>query len=266
VLVCISIVGGYFVSSLLVANLFIGAQPKPAWSVFEAKSLIFKEQITLSITSMKNSLPHITLQATRHEPTPIIPVTTTSDTIQSAPMGFFDTIPAPTAPLAPTDIPIPTTPIFPTSTPIPTRAPIPSIVQLPSTSPSLTRIPNPTKIPKPTNTPKPTTPPEPTKAPLVIDFPKVSGDPHKQPWYGGKSLACYTTERFIKVYANGLTPNACFNNIRAHIESNLVSTTLLGRAIQIHKKPSPHMRLFQKHLINIKLTAQRTNFRVKHTK
>lgn len=209
---------------------------------------------------MKNSLPHIKLQATRREPTPIISVATTSDAIQTAPMGFFDTLPAPTAPLAPTDIPIPTTVIFPTSTPIPTRAPIPSIVQLPSTSPSLTRIPNPTKIPNPTNTPKPTTPPEPTKAPLVIDFPKVSGDPHKQPWYGGKSLACYTTERFIKVYANGLTPNACFHNIRAHIESNLVSTTLLGRAIQIHKKALPAYEAVSKTLDQYKVDSSTYKF------
>jgi hypothetical protein len=48
-------------------------------------------------------------------------------------------------------------------------------------------------------------------------------------------MACYTTERFIEVYANGMKPTACYENIRKHMDANKVSTTLLGSSIQVHK-------------------------------
>lgn len=247
-----SLCGGYVVSSFLISNLFIGANPKPAWSVFEAKISIVREQLTSQLGSIQFAFPHVNFQAKRIEPTPASPpVTSNQDSIYT-PMGFFDAAPAPTAPLAPTEPPTPTQILLPTSTPIPTYSPPPTVAPSYSVQP--------TQVTKPTKTPKPTTPPEPTNAPPIIDFPKVDGDPLKQPWYGSKSLACYTTERMIEVYANGITPNACFKNVQASLESQMVSTTLLGRSIQIHKKALPAYQAVSKTLDQYKVDSSTYKF------
>lgn len=239
-----SLCGGYVLSAFLTSYLFIGAQPRPIWPVFTAKIEKVTEQLVAHIESLKFA---------QQTPTPILPPIAETQPPENAPMGFFDTAPAPTAPLAPTEPPTPTAYVIPTSSPIPTSTLIPTPYRTPSSVEQSTPIPISTQPPPPTSTPKPTKTPKPTNPPPVIDFPKVVGDPLKQPWYGGKSLACYTTERFIEVYADGLTPNSCFNNIRARIESNLVSTTLLGRAIQVHRKALPAYEAVSKTLDQYKV-------------
>jgi hypothetical protein len=93
-----------------------------------------------------------------------------------------------------------------------------------------------------------------------VGFPKVVGDPLKQKWYGNGSLACYTTERFIQVYANGMKPNACFANVQAHMEANKVSVTLLGKSIQVHKLALPAFEAVAKTLDQYKVSKDTYKF------
>jgi hypothetical protein len=224
----IAIVGGYFISSFLVNTLFIGAGPIPAWGVFQSKMLIAQEQVAASLEGVSHTLASLKPTGKQVPAPTVIPQVANSNPAPVGGFDFFDTAPAPTAPLAPTTTPRPTSP--PRPTPIPPTLAVPATI-----APSQAQEPTSPPV-KPTKAPKPTKEPAPTNAPPVVDFPKVSGDPLKQPWYGSKSLACYTTERMIEVYANGLTPNSCYNNVHAHLDANIVSTTLLGRTIQVHKK------------------------------
>lgn len=245
-----AMIGAYLLSSTLISSLFIGATPHPAWSVFNAKLAIVQEQFISSMGNLQQSAIKqfiTTGRKTALQPSPTIALISSQET------GFFDTIPAPTAPLAPTSTPLPTQPIPPTL--IPTRVLIPTL--RPTNNPYPTSI-RPT-IP-PTQVPKPTKPPKPTNPPITIDFPKVVGDPLKQKWYANGSLACYTTERFIEVYAEGLTPNSCYNNIRAHMDANIVSTSLLGRSIQVHKKALPAFEAVAKTLDQYKVDSSTYKF------
>lgn len=225
----IALVGGYFISTFLIETLFIGGGPTPAWGVFQSKAIIAQEQIVASLESISHTLSALKPTA-KQMPIPTAnPPIASSNSVPSTGFDFFDTAPAPTAPLAPTTPPLPTQAPRPTATIAPTAAIPPTIAPSQYIQPTTPPV-------KPTKAPKPTKEPTPTNAPPVVDFPKVEGDPLKQPWYGSKSLACYTTERMIAVYANGLTPNSCYNNVHAYLDANIVSTTLLGRTIQVHKK------------------------------
>ena len=246
-----AMVGAYLLSSTLISSLFIGATPHPAWSVFNAKLAIVQEQFISSTRNLQQSVIKQFLLSEKKVPSQdIVP---TPILMSSDQKGFFDTIPAPTAPLAPTATPFPFQPIPPTLTP--TRVPIPTLRPTNNLYPTSIR---PT-IP-PTQVPKPTKPPKPTSPPITIDFPKVVGDPLKQKWYANGSLACYTTERFIEVYAEGLTPNSCYNNIRAHMDANIVSTSLLGRSIQVHKKALPAFEAVAKTLDQYKVDSSTYKF------
>lgn len=251
-LVC-AMMGAYFLSSFLVTSLFIGATPRPIWGVFDAKLSLVQEQFITSTGNLKESLIKQFLTTEKRQPvqvesTPTIPL------LSSEQKGFFDTLPAPTAPLAPTSTPYPTQPIIPTL--IPTRRPLPT--SRPTSILYPTSVIQPT-LP-PTQAPKPTKTPKPTKPPVQVDLPKVVGDPLKQKWYANGSLACYTTERFIEVYAEGLTPNSCYNNIRAHMDANIVSTSLLGRSIQVHKKALPAFEAVAKTLDQYKVDSSTYKF------
>lgn len=256
VLLISTLIGAFLLSNILITNLFIGGSPLPAWSVFEAKATITRDQFLASAGNLQQSIQQF-ISSKQWVAPPQTQVVPTVSLISYNQMGFFDTIPAPTAPLAPTSLPIPTQmPVIPTEVP-PTVIPIPTSIIIQPTAPN-----HPTNRPtiKPTKTPPPTKVPTPTNAPVQVDFPKVVGDPLKQKWYANGSLACYTTERFIQVYANGLTPNACYANIRAVMDSSIVSTTLLGRSIQVHKKALPAFEAVSKTLDQYKVDSSTYKF------
>lgn len=249
--VVFAMIGAHLISSTLISSLFIGATPHPAWSVFNAKLALVQEQFGTTTEQMTQSVIRQFLVAEKKaQPQEIVPTPILMTTEQK---GFFDTLPAPTAPLAPTSTPFPTQRILPTL--IPTQRMIPTTRPTDSVYPTSIL---PTSLP--TQKPKPTSVPKPTKPPIQIDFPKVVGDPLKQKWYANGSLACYTTERFIEVYAEGLTPNSCYNNIRAHMDANIVSTSLLGRSIQVHKKALPAFEAVSKTLDQYKVDSSTYKF------
>lgn len=252
ILLFCSMIGAHLLSSTLVSSLFIGATPRPIWSVFETKVFIAREQFLSSANDWKQSFTKQFLTTEKVPPTPIEP-TIPVISLSSEQRGFFDTLPAPTAPLAPTSTPYPTQQIPPTL--VPTQRIAPTL--RPTNNPYPTSV-KPTTVP--TQIPKPTAVPKPTKPPINVDFPKVVGDPLKQKWYANGSLACYTTERFIEVYAEGLTPNSCYNNIRAHMDANIVSTSLLGRSIQVHKKALPAFEAVAKTLDQYKVDSSTYKF------
>ena len=204
-----------FISSFLLQSLFVEKNPVLHWNTFTS----------LAQSSVLNTFQQIgnSIVAARPTPTP-----TAAPVIIQTNASFFDPLPAPTDQLAPTTIPTPTDYIEPTS--LPTEEPLPTEAFNEPTAAQPTRKPTvkPTKVPTPTKKPKPT--------PIKIDFPKVVGDPLKQAWYGNNSLACYTPERFVQVYANAIAPDACYKNVHSVIDANIVTTTLLGRSVQVHKK------------------------------
>lgn len=244
------------ISSYLLQTLFIEHNPTPFWNSFSNKVSKYKQTALLAQSSVVDYIQQAASSFLSAQPTPIPIAVENSPPQQVSTFNFFDTIPAPTAPLAPT--------IIPTNTPTPhpsviTTTAIPTLVILPTIS---TNIPTPIR-PTVRPTPKPTSAATPTKTPkptIDVGYPKVVGDPLKQTWYGNGSLACYTTERFIQVYANDLTPNTCFNNIRAHMEANKVSMTLLGRSIQVHKKALAAFEAVSKTLDQYKVDSSTYKF------
>lgn len=132
--------------------------------------------------------------------------------------------------IVPTQIISPTTVPFPTLGP--TKIPVPTPTPLRSTSP--TAIPTVKK--KPTRTP--TSKPEPTEKPEV-DSLKIT-NPLDQPYYN-PSLAykCYNTDKFIEVYANGVSPANCYSKVQSFVSSNLTPVSILGKSIPVNKKAYP---------------------------
>lgn len=236
------------ISSYLLQTLFIDKNPTPFWDSFSAKVIELKQNAFLAQSSVMSYVQNIGSTISSAKPTPTPDVVSQN----SNSFSFFDTGPAPTYAITdtpPTSTPIPTEipTIVPTSVLIPTTPPI----GVPTTRPTLKPTIKPTRAPSPTNTPKPT---------ATIAFSKVVGDPLKQKWYGNGSLACYTTERFIQVYANGLTSNKCYANVKAYVDSNIVSTTLLGRSIQVHKKALPAFEAVAKTLDQYKVDSTTYKF------
>jgi len=137
------------------------------------------------------------------------------------------TVPSPT--LIPTEIP------EPTPTEIIFTKLTPTIYnRLPTIAPTIKK--KPTKTP--TSKPKPTSKPEPTSQPGTV--PSVINNPLDQPYYN-PSLAykCYNSDKFIEVYANGISPANCYSNVQSYVSSNLTSVSILGKSITIHKKAYP---------------------------
>lgn len=126
-------------------------------------------------------------------------------------------------------------------TPIPTEIPIstPTEIILAKATPTIyyplaTVTPTVKKKPTATPTPKPDPTPKPTDDPLRID------NPLDQPYYN-PSLAykCYNTDKFIEVYAEGVSSASCYSNVQSSVSSNLTSVSILGKNISIHKKAYP---------------------------
>jgi hypothetical protein len=218
----------FLLSSYLLNSLFLEGDPTPSWEAFKQNTSSVANNTLAYIDSVTESLTSAT-------PTPS-PAPTIEPSLPPEP-----TTPQPTATLPPT----PTTYNLQPTTPPPTPLILPTTnYQLLATK-TPSRIPtkyiSPTRIPT-TYKPQPTTPP-----PLPTDKPnplQIQGDPLKQPWYGSKSMACYTTDRLIEVYAGGVTPDKCYNNVKARLD--ITSTTLLGRSIQIHRKTVPAFQAVEK--------------------
>ncbi|MCX6730561.1 MAG: M15 family metallopeptidase [Candidatus Roizmanbacteria bacterium] len=245
ILMAIGMLFSFLISSSLLQSLFIENSPTPFWHTLDEKVVELKQNALLAQTSVVDYIQSVSSSISSTHYTQ--PPTTQNEVSFSA----FDLSPAPT--YAITDVPIPTSykapTVIPTSAMLPTSPPIHTIAPRPS--PTTQPTSKPTRAPSPTNTPKPT---------ASISFPKVQGDPLKQTWYGNGSLACYTTERFIQVYANGLTPNSCYKNIQSAVDSNIVSTTLLGRSIQVHKKALPAFEAVAKTLDQYKVDSSTYKF------
>ncbi|MEK7597182.1 MAG: M15 family metallopeptidase [Patescibacteria group bacterium] len=131
--------------------------------------------------------------------------------------------------------PFPTIYINPTEPPVPTPT---EIILVKATPTIYNRFPTaiPTVKKKPTRTP--TSKPEPTAKP-INDTLKIS-NPLDQPYYN-PSLAykCYNTDKFIEVYADGISPVSCYSKVQSFVSSNLTSVSILGKSIQVHKKAYP---------------------------
>ena len=135
--------------------------------------------------------------------------------------------------------PFPTIYINPTEPPVPTPTEIilvkatPTINnQLPTVFPTVNKkiIKKPTKIP--------TSKPEPTEKPEV-DSLKIT-NPLDQPYYKPNlAYKCYNTDKFIEVYADGISPVSCYSKVQSFVSSNLTSVSILGKSISINKKAYP---------------------------
>jgi len=224
--VAIALSAALLFSTVLINSLFISRTTDPDWNSFHGtlarlqNSMLEKgfELGTLLVkTEVGKIIPSPTPIFSSNETEPLPPET--ENPIVLYPTDIQTIPPTNTLPL-PTHITEPTpttyTPPIPISTSVPTRIP---------PTPT-TKLKKPTKTP-PTPTTKPTIP-----TPAITKIP----NPLQQKWYGNGSLACYTQDRFIKVYANGVTPDSCRNNVRAAVEAQNTSVKLLGRTITVHKK------------------------------
>jgi len=129
-------------------------------------------------------------------------------------------------------------PIPPTLTPTPTSISSPTLIPTKYVRPTYI-LPTRKKILptiKPTSTPIP-----PTAVPKQIGDLPVS-DPLKQKYYGRQSGVCYTPEYFIRYYGGDVSPNQCYANVRANVEANLTTVSLLGRNLQVHKLAAPYFQ------------------------
>lgn len=231
-----AMIGAHLLSSTLISSLFIGATPHPAWSVFNAKLAIIQEQFISSTGNLQQSVIKQFMSTERKvmtEPSPTVAL------ISSQQTGFFDTLPAPTAPLAPTSTPFPTQPILPTL--IPTHVITPTL--RPTNNPFPTSIytsPVPTQKPKPTIIAKPTKPP-PTNMPSApVDGSLIVQNPLNQPYYqSSAAYKCSTPDRMIELYGNKAAQTNCYSAVQSAVKAQIVSTSILGKGIQVHKRVLP---------------------------
>lgn len=146
--------------------------------------------------------------------------------------------------ITPTIIPSPTPTrlIQPTLTDLtisPTTMPTPTEIILVKATPTIyNRFPTaiPTVKKKPTRTP--TSKPEPTEKP-ELDSLKIT-NPLDQPYYKPNlAYKCYNTDKFIEVYADGISPVSCYSKVQSFVSSNLTPVSILGKSISINKKAYP---------------------------
>lgn len=100
--------------------------------------------------------------------------------------------------------------------------------QVPISKPTITVKPKPTITSKPEPTPKP------------IDDPLRIANPLDQPYYNPNlAYKCYNADKFIEVYADGISSVSCYSGVQSSVSSNLTSVQILGKSISIHKKAYP---------------------------
>ncbi|MCX7881203.1 MAG: M15 family metallopeptidase [Patescibacteria group bacterium] len=82
--------------------------------------------------------------------------------------------------------------------------------------------------------------------------------------YNPNRRGCYTPERFIEVYADGLTPNGppnCYANVKTRVESYLVRIPFLGLAnIPVHKKTASFFKAVDEELAPYKVSGSTYRF------
>lgn len=98
----------------------------------------------------------------------------------------------------------------------------------------------PTAIPtakkKPTRTVK-----KPSPTPPSIGVPVKITNPLDKPYYNPSiAYKCYTSEKFIEVYANDATVANCYQSVQKEVEKNITTVSILGNSIQVHKKAYPY--------------------------
>ena len=183
---------------------------------------IFKNTFTYKISSKKIDYERI------FDNVPAVEFTIPSQTpIQEStitPTIFPNINPSPSAILLPKTLtPRPTYPVNPSPTVIIIAKITPTIFKKPTMAPTLK--PEPTFIP----VSEPTF--EPASNPLKI------ANPLDQPYYNPNlAYKCYNANKFIKVYANGISSANCYSKVQSFVSSNLTSVSILGKNISVHKK------------------------------
>lgn len=238
------------ISYLLIDSLFVEKSFIPRWEALDTKVAKFKDTIAqkgvqlASIFIAKNVEKIIPTQP----PGPTVIPTSLSPTMQAS-------FPTQTAVNPTAFIPTPTFSLYPTPTAIPTLKPVPTgtPIPIPTKKPDAPKH-TPTSIPKmPTATPKPATP---TNPPGVPTF----SNPLAQQWYGNGSGYCYSQNRFIQVYANGVTPDSCRSNVKNTVSAQTTTVSLLGRTITVHKKAYPAYKAVSDRLEQYKKDATHYDF------
>lgn len=152
-----------------------------------------------------------------------------------------------TVTIAPTALPSlavsPSTYINPTE--LPEEEPVPTQIVIVKNTPTIfKRLPTVTQkiIKKPSLIPtiksKPTSIPEPTSKP--VNDPLKITNPLDQPYYKPNlAYKCYNTDKFIEVYADGISPVSCYSKVQSFVSSNLTAVSILGKSISINKKAYP---------------------------
>ncbi|GEM_PF-4106099 len=65
-------------------------------------------------------------------------------------------------------------------------------------------------------------------------------NPLSQSYYNPKiAHLCYNPDNFIEYYANNAPKTNCYSLVRAEVEKNLTSVSILGKTITVHKKAYP---------------------------
>ncbi len=186
---------------------------------------IFKNTFTYKISSKKIDYGKILtdVPAVEYAVPTLIPIKKSAN---SQPIFLAVSTPIPTIIL-----------IMPSPTQVLTPYPSPRTPTVFNKYPTITtgRInPSPTKYINPTASPKPEPTPKPTTDPLKID------NPLDQPYYNPRlAYQCYNTDRFIEVYASGVSSASCYEKVRSAVSSNLTSVSILGKSILINKKAYP---------------------------
>lgn len=206
-------------SLILMQYVFVDKTASPDWNPIQKKA----DELRSSFADMGARFTGMIARLSVEQAIP-----TAAPMPTSVPLSPVPSLPA----IQPTTV-VPTFSLYPTNTP-PPKAPtaLPSPTSGPRPTPTaLPQTPVPTTKPSATPKPQPTTPP-PSGVPTFTD-------PFSQPWYGNGSLRCYAQSQFVKVYANGVTPDSCRKNVQAAIETQLTTVRLLGRTITVHKKAAP---------------------------
>ncbi|MFH0773859.1 MAG: M15 family metallopeptidase [bacterium] len=257
--IALSLILSYCVASFLIFSLYPQKTAIPNWVRFTIVTNTYKEQvvqIAQSILTFK--LPHLKdtslLVAEQIYPTPIN--TAKSFDFQSIDQTadvVFQTAsptPNPTPPLLlPSVIPDPTE--FP---PIPTDIFFPLIPSIARQHPTIDIPPPNELIDTPVPTQKPTITPSPIAVPTTTPLPPVDAslivtNPLGQPYYQpSAAYKCYTASRMIQLYGNNASKANCYSAVQSAINSQIVSISLLGRAIQVHKRVLPAFQAVSKEL------------------
>lgn len=92
--------------------------------------------------------------------------------------------------------------------------------------------------------------------------PSSYGSPPNKPYYNpSTAYRCYTPQRFIQVYANGVgSQAACWADAKSVVETNLTRINLLGTNVSVHRKVAPFFSSVDNALARYKVNGGQYNF------